>query len=177
MIKKVVWWGTCIPVPLVLTSRSPSRSLIALHQWESTRISRIWSSQLTGRLIYVDRLYDWYVSQSKLCLHSQMLDNPHLHLSRIDHFRHKKNHRLTMSIFKNDFTSVPCPLPTNGGRERGGEASLCPIIFLLIRIKIPNKLVAWISDPKWNSPIGSFPFHRAQKTREFQGPTPSHFPT
>ncbi len=31
--------------------------------------------------------------------------------------------------------------------------------------------------PKWNSPIGSFPFHRAQKTREFQGLTPSHFPT
>jgi hypothetical protein len=30
---------------------------------------------------------------------------------------------------------------------------------------------------KWNSPIGSFPFHRAQKTREFQGPAPSHFPT
>jgi hypothetical protein len=31
--------------------------------------------------------------------------------------------------------------------------------------------------PKWNSSIGSFPFHRAQKTREFQGPTHSHFPT
>jgi hypothetical protein len=30
--------------------------------------------------------------------------------------------------------------------------------------------------PKWNSPIGSFPFHRAQKTREFQGPTPSTSP-
>ncbi len=26
--------------------------------------------------------------------------------------------------------------------------------------------------PKWNSPIGLFPFHRAQKTQEFQGPTP-----
>jgi hypothetical protein len=31
--------------------------------------------------------------------------------------------------------------------------------------------------PKWHSPIGSLPFHRAQKTREFQGPTPSNFPT
>jgi hypothetical protein len=31
--------------------------------------------------------------------------------------------------------------------------------------------------PKWHSPIGSMPFHRAQKTREFQGPTPSNFPT
>jgi hypothetical protein len=31
--------------------------------------------------------------------------------------------------------------------------------------------------PKWLSPIGSLPFHRAQKTREFQGPTPSNFPT
>jgi hypothetical protein len=30
---------------------------------------------------------------------------------------------------------------------------------------------------KWHSPIGSMPFHRAQKAREFQGPTPSHFPS
>jgi hypothetical protein len=25
-------------------------------------------------------------------------------------------------------------------------------------------------DPKWHSPIGSMPFHRAQKTLDFQGP-------
>jgi hypothetical protein len=31
--------------------------------------------------------------------------------------------------------------------------------------------------PKWNLPINSFPFHRAQKTLKFQGLTPSHFPT
>jgi hypothetical protein len=31
--------------------------------------------------------------------------------------------------------------------------------------------------PKWHSPIGSMPFHRSQKTRQFQGPTPSHFPS
>ncbi len=30
--------------------------------------------------------------------------------------------------------------------------------------------------PKWHSPIGLIPFHRAQKTLEFQGPTPSHLP-
>jgi hypothetical protein len=30
--------------------------------------------------------------------------------------------------------------------------------------------------PKWHSPIGSLPFHRAQKTLEFQGPTSSHCP-
>ncbi len=30
--------------------------------------------------------------------------------------------------------------------------------------------------PKRHSPIGSMPFHRAQKTLEFQGPTPSHLP-
>ncbi len=31
--------------------------------------------------------------------------------------------------------------------------------------------------PKWHSPIVSMPFHRAQKTLEFQGPTPSHLPS
>jgi hypothetical protein len=30
---------------------------------------------------------------------------------------------------------------------------------------------------KWHWPICSMPFHRAQKTREFQGPTPSHLPS
>ncbi len=30
--------------------------------------------------------------------------------------------------------------------------------------------------PKWHSSVSSMPFHRAQKTREFQGPTPSYFP-
>jgi hypothetical protein len=30
---------------------------------------------------------------------------------------------------------------------------------------------------KWDSPIDSMPFHRAQKTLEFQGPTPSHLPS
>ncbi len=39
------------------------------------------------------------------------------------------------------------------------------------RVVIPQ------NGPKWHSPIGSMPFHRAQKTREFQGPTPSNFPT
>ncbi len=29
--------------------------------------------------------------------------------------------------------------------------------------------------PKWYSSIGSMPFHRAQKTLDFQGPTPSRF--
>ncbi len=28
--------------------------------------------------------------------------------------------------------------------------------------------------PKWHSPIGSIPFHRTQKTLEFQGPIPMH---
>ncbi len=28
--------------------------------------------------------------------------------------------------------------------------------------------------PQWHSPIGSMPFHRAQKTLDFQNPTPSH---
>jgi hypothetical protein len=31
--------------------------------------------------------------------------------------------------------------------------------------------------PKWHSPIGFMPFHRAQKTLKFQGPTPSHLPS
>jgi hypothetical protein len=31
--------------------------------------------------------------------------------------------------------------------------------------------------PKRHSPIGSMPFHRAQKTLHFQGPTPSYLPT
>jgi hypothetical protein len=31
--------------------------------------------------------------------------------------------------------------------------------------------------PKWHSPIGSIPFHRAQKTLEFHGPTLSHLPS
>ncbi len=30
--------------------------------------------------------------------------------------------------------------------------------------------------PKWHSPIGSMPFHRAQKSLDFQGPTPSYLP-
>jgi hypothetical protein len=30
--------------------------------------------------------------------------------------------------------------------------------------------------PKWHLPIGLMPFHRAQKTLKFQGPTPSHLP-
>ncbi len=33
-----------------------------------------------------------------------------------------------------------------------------------------------ILGPKKHSSIGSMPFHWAQKTREFQGPTPSNFP-
>jgi hypothetical protein len=31
--------------------------------------------------------------------------------------------------------------------------------------------------PKWHSPIGSMPFHKTQKTLDFQGPSPSHFPS
>ncbi len=31
--------------------------------------------------------------------------------------------------------------------------------------------------PKWHSPICSLPFHRAQKTLNFQDPTPSHLPS
>jgi hypothetical protein len=31
--------------------------------------------------------------------------------------------------------------------------------------------------PKWHSPIGLIPFHRAQKTFDFKGPTPSHLPS
>jgi hypothetical protein len=31
--------------------------------------------------------------------------------------------------------------------------------------------------PKWLSPIGSMPFHKAQKTLEFQRPNPSHYPS
>ncbi len=30
--------------------------------------------------------------------------------------------------------------------------------------------------PKWHLPIGLMPFHKAQKTLKFQGPTPSHLP-
>jgi hypothetical protein len=30
---------------------------------------------------------------------------------------------------------------------------------------------------KWHSPISSMPFHRAKKTLDFQGPTPSHLPS
>jgi hypothetical protein len=40
-----------------------------------------------------------------------------------------------------------------------------------------NYLCTYYAPVKWHSPIGSMPFHRAQKTREFQGPTPSHFPS
>jgi hypothetical protein len=31
--------------------------------------------------------------------------------------------------------------------------------------------------PKCHLPISSLPFHRAQKTLKFQGPTPSHLPS
>ncbi len=31
--------------------------------------------------------------------------------------------------------------------------------------------------PKWHSPNGSMPFHRAEKSLNFQGPTPSHLPS
>ncbi len=31
--------------------------------------------------------------------------------------------------------------------------------------------------PKWHLPNGSIPFQRAQKTLDFQGPTPSHLPS
>ncbi len=31
--------------------------------------------------------------------------------------------------------------------------------------------------PKWHSPNSSMPFHRAQKSLDFQGPTPSHLPS
>jgi hypothetical protein len=31
--------------------------------------------------------------------------------------------------------------------------------------------------PKWHSPLNLMPFHRFQKTLEFQGPTPSHLPS
>jgi hypothetical protein len=34
----------------------------------------------------------------------------------------------------------------------------------------------WLLGPKWHSPIGSMPFHRAQKIPDFQGPTPSTCP-
>ncbi len=34
-----------------------------------------------------------------------------------------------------------------------------------------------ILGPKWHSPIGLIPFHRAQKTLNFQVPTPSHLPS
>jgi hypothetical protein len=30
---------------------------------------------------------------------------------------------------------------------------------------------------KWNSPTGLMSFHRAQKTLDFQGPSPSHLPS
>jgi hypothetical protein len=30
--------------------------------------------------------------------------------------------------------------------------------------------------PKWYTPNGSMPFHRAQKILDFQGPSPSHVP-
>jgi hypothetical protein len=30
---------------------------------------------------------------------------------------------------------------------------------------------------KWHSPIGWMPFHRTEKTRDFQGTSPSHLPT
>jgi hypothetical protein len=38
----------------------------------------------------------------------------------------------------------------------GGKGTPCMSLFL---------------GPKWHSPIGSMPFHRAQKTLEFRGPT------
>jgi hypothetical protein len=31
--------------------------------------------------------------------------------------------------------------------------------------------------PKWHSPDGSRPFHRAQKSLNFKGTTPSHLPS
>ncbi len=38
-------------------------------------------------------------------------------------------------------------------------------------LEFPNFLV-----PKWNSPIGSFPFHRAQKISGIPGPNPLPLP-
>jgi hypothetical protein len=35
----------------------------------------------------------------------------------------------------------------------------------------------WALKPPHGLPIGSMPFHRAQKTPEFRGPTPSHLPS
>ncbi len=41
---------------------------------------------------------------------------------------------------------------------------------------VHNVLDAFLG-PKWHSPIRSMLFHRAQKTLDFQGPTPSHLPS
>jgi hypothetical protein len=50
-----------------------------------------------------------------------------------------------------------------------------PITCASVRGVGPWKLRVWV--PKWHLPTGSMPFHRAQKTLDFQGPTPSHLPS
>jgi hypothetical protein len=40
----------------------------------------------------------------------------------------------------------------------------------------PFIMLSTFLGPKWHSPMGSKPFHRAQKSLDFKGPTPSHLP-
>ncbi len=49
-------------------------------------------------------------------------------------------------------------------------------IRIRVRLKSHKKFNFYISTflgPKWHSPVCSIPFHRAQKSLDFQGPTPT----
>jgi hypothetical protein len=50
------------------------------------------------------------------------------------------------------------------------------IMFWMRAFALRGEVGGGFLGPKWHSPIGLMPFHRAQKTLEFQGLTPSHFP-
>jgi hypothetical protein len=53
----------------------------------------------------------------------------------------------------------------NNGKKEGNYTNIRTVV------KISGFL-----GPKWHSPFGSMPFHKTQKTLDFQGPTPSHLP-
>jgi hypothetical protein len=72
-----------------------------------------------------------------------------------------------------------CVSPTTPWTQRGEQHSLAG--------EGPEGLYSddwteslWVSTflgPKWHSAIGSMPFNRAQKSLDFQGPTPSYLPS
>ncbi len=69
----------------------------------------------------------------------------------------------------------PCPqyLARDGAHERLQVTCFMYRSVPLCTFQFP----VYFMGPKWYSPNGSMPFHRTQKSLDFQGPTPAHLPS